>query len=460
MPDAAPYFPFELNRGQAEAFDALCAFAQQHTDQVFILKGYAGTGKTTLMKGLIGYLREQEIRYELLASTGRAAKILSEKTGVLARTIHSCIYVFAGLGDKAVFILKRAVPGSRMIYIVDESSMISDQPVPPGSFAEFGDGRLLQNLLEYDPEGRFIFVGDPCQLPPVNQRESPALNPASYAAYPGKPGVREAELTEVARQAAGSGILQVASRLRALVQQPETSKWPSLPVHAAPHIALHRDPEALLGAYLRARHPEDLSRAILICHSNQQRMQLNARIRHSLGRTGPDPVPGDVLMVTQNTGAFGLHNGDLLRFLRFTGRTDYKAGLVFAELEVQPEQGEPQTVLCFLDLIHSGNLNLSTNQHQQLMIDFKARMQAQRIKEGTTEYNDQLRSDPWLNAVKAVYGFAVTCHKCQGGEWQEAFIWMDNKIAGMPRPNVYQWWYTAMTRAVQRVHLEALWFVR
>ena len=189
------YFEFPLKSQQVSAFDTLKNFALNDEDKVFILRGYAGTGKTTLIGGYIKWLIENEIQFSLLASTGRAAKILSDKSKIKANTVHSKIYSFnkldedieqleltqnsMSMDDKGqlnlLFELRSITSESKIIYIVDESSMISDSDKNNSSFAKFGSGKLLNDLFDYDINGKFIFVGDPLQLPPISQKISPAL---------------------------------------------------------------------------------------------------------------------------------------------------------------------------------------------------------------------------------------------------------------------------------------------
>ena len=193
---ADPYFTFNLLPQQTAVFNALKAFTSNQQERIFILRGYAGTGKTSLMSGYIKYLRDQKITFHLLASTGRAAKILADKTSAITSTVHSHIYTFKDLDDdletvslsqqsmevddkgqlSLVFDLKPINSSSTLVYIVDEASMIGDVEQIGGSFARYGTGKLLSDLIEYDKRGKFIFVGDACQLPPIGQDISPALS--------------------------------------------------------------------------------------------------------------------------------------------------------------------------------------------------------------------------------------------------------------------------------------------
>ncbi len=219
--DFSEFFQFPLKPQQIKAFKSLTSFLIKKDKKIFILKGYAGTGKTTLMSGLIKWLQKKKTPFALLASTGRAAKILSDRTKTKADTVHSHIYVFDSLSqdlevisslqqDMAVddkgqinllFGLRSIKSTTEKIYIIDEASMISDELEKSTSFAKFGTGDLLNDILTYDQKGKFIFIGDPCQLPPVHQQNSPALS-ASHITSKYSLTAEEVELTEIVRQCA------------------------------------------------------------------------------------------------------------------------------------------------------------------------------------------------------------------------------------------------------------------
>ena len=247
----------QLTQSQQHAFERLIRFANRSDeftatfngesvdpDRVFILKGYAGTGKTTLIRSFTKYLKEHHMAFKLLASTGRAAKIMSNVVGYEAHTIHSMIYEFndfnqdlekidlrrreKGHDDTGQllldFVMRKPVGrnSGTDFYIVDESSMISDVEDKNATQAQFGSGRLLNDLLTFDKFARFVFVGDPCQLPPVTQPESPALTPSWYRNYAATPW--EAELTEVMRQENGNDIVLSAQKVRNCCQNPQPSR--------------------------------------------------------------------------------------------------------------------------------------------------------------------------------------------------------------------------------------------
>ena len=249
-----------LKKGQQLAFEKLNNFVRNDEAKVFILKGYAGTGKTTMMKVFKEELDRKHLSYSLLASTGRAAKILSNATGSTTKTVHVEIYKYEDFNqDLEEVINKRNSPvvddtGQILIqfgvekisrngwyYIIDESSMLSDWEDKLATQALFGSGRLLKDLLEYDPKGKFIFVGDACQLPPVQQDEQDDISPALSVEYFKKVfniHAEEVELTEIIRQEKGNDIILSAKRIRNLYNNPPHAKWAKFPFAGYKNIHL------------------------------------------------------------------------------------------------------------------------------------------------------------------------------------------------------------------------------
>ncbi|RMG74612.1 MAG: hypothetical protein D6722_02260, partial [Bacteroidetes bacterium] len=306
-----PYFDLDLNPQQAAVFAQFQAFADPKAPAgIFLLRGYAGTGKTTLVRGLVRYLEEKKASVQLLASTGRAAKVLADKTEREARTIHSLVYTFKGItgdieqqaeaGQKAQpenagqqLLLDFAAttyapppgeqPAKHRFYLVDEASMISDKTGVGNSNSLFGDGRVLRDLLAFDREGKYVFIGDPCQLPPVDDVISPALDVLHLQDEYRRP-VTDTELTQVMRQqGAHHSILAAAADLRKLVQQPPSRK-PFLPVksHQGDQVVIHRDLNGVYQHYLQVLKSRGDTYAPLICHANWQRVRLNQMIREKL----------------------------------------------------------------------------------------------------------------------------------------------------------------------------------
>ena len=469
---------------QQKAFDKLIRFVNRtdtaegalivgysDPERIFILKGYAGTGKTTLIRSLVDYLDEHHFTYRLLASTGRAAKVLSNIVGAEATTVHSCIYVFKDF-NQDLDEMEKTRAGSDTdssgqlflnfsikepnepnegpdFYIVDESSMISDVEDKQVTQAKFGSGRLLRDLLNYDKYSRFIFVGDPCQLPPVTQSESPALMPSSFAEYGATPW--ESELTEVVRQAENNDIALAAKKVRECYYHPQPWKAAKFSLRNYQHIHVLSSQAELLNRYIQDIRNKGYNHSTTITLSNKQCNLLTNVIRPSLGITSSRISKGDLLLVTQNNLISGLMNGDLV-VVEEVGISERRAGLTFLKTKVK-ELFTGRTFSQFLiaEIVYQNATNLSQPQQKELFIDFYYRMKDIGLKQGTPRFNEAMLSDPYLNALRAVYGYALTCHKSQGGEWDNVYLDIPRNLPYIEKPYVYQWVYTAMTRARQEL---------
>jgi ATP-dependent exoDNAse (exonuclease V) alpha subunit len=477
--DLDKYFEFPLKPQQESAFRALQRFVIQNSSKVFILKGYAGSGKTTLMGGFIKWLDSNNSIYALLASTGRAAKVLSDKTGTESTTIHSHIYSFRDLDDdlekmsllqdnlavddkgqiSLLFDLKIIKSSSEKIYIIDEASMVSDIPDTGGSFAKFGTGELLKDLLAFDSNGKFIFVGDPCQLPPIGQNISPALS-KEYIEQKYKINTIQVELTEIIRQASSNGIIAASMLLRSLQKNNPDVKWASFPLKGHSNILLHTSHVSLVSTYIEKIKKHGFEYSTLICQTNRNCSDINKIIRASLGKNDNHLESGDILMITQNNYLTNLVNGDIVKVIQ-TGKREFRCGLSFLLVEVQELLSKnTYNVLLVEDVLYSISTNLNNKQHKDLMIDYYRRMKDKGIYQKDQSFRDGMLTDPYLNALKSVYGYALTCHKSQGGEWNEVFLYLDNKIHGIPKPSIYQWLYTAITRAKETLHVVNDWFIK
>jgi ATP-dependent exoDNAse (exonuclease V) alpha subunit len=479
MSEKVIYFDFELKQQQQKAFDALCRFIETKSEKVFILKGYAGTGKTTLMSGLIKRLSEDKIPFALLASTGRAAKILSDKTKTNANTIHSHIYVFNELSedleklskmqqdfsidDKGqvtlLFDLKTISSESEKIYIIDEASMVSDKIDKNISFAKFGTGDLLGDILNYDSNGKFIFVGDPCQLPPINQSNSPALS-ATYIAEKYNLQTSEFEMTEIIRQSNKNGIIEASFKLRQLYHTNPNVKFANFPVKGHNNIVIQNSHVGMLNDYIEKIKVEGLKHSTLICQTNKHCSDLNKIIRSTLQKDKERISIGDLLMVTQNNYLSNLVNGDQVIVVDI-GSKEYRCGLSFIKVSVEEITSKNKfNLLLIEDILYSTSTNLDSKQHKDLMIDYFKRMKEKGIHQKDSAFKENMLKDPYLNALKTVYGYALTCHKAQGGEWNEVYLYLDNKIHGINKPGIYQWIYTSITRAKENLHIVNDWFIK
>ena len=478
MENISEYFDFPLRKNQSYAFNEIIQFLKNDDQKVFILKGYAGTGKTTLMGGLINYLNKQKIPFALLASTGRAAKILSDKTKTRASTVHSHIYSFKDLSEdleemskkqhdmnvddkgqvSLVFDLRPITSETTKIYIIDEASMISDTADKGASFAQFGSGDLLSDILNYDSKGKFIFVGDPCQLPPINQSNSPALS-ASHISQKQAVKASEFELTEIVRQASDNGIIKASMRLRELYYKNPPVTYAKFPIKEYSNILLHNSHANLLNTYIQTLKSKGFAYSTLICQLNKQCADLNNIIRQTLFKTEQRLVPGDLLLVTQNNYVSNFVNGDLI-MVHQVGDKEFRCGLTFRKVEVSELSSDKLfNVLLVEDILYGNTTNLNNKQHKDLMIDYYQRMKSQGIFQKDPKFKENMLKDPYLNALKTVYGYALTCHKSQGGEWDEVFLYLDNKIHGLKKPGIYQWVYTSLTRARNQFHVVNDWFI-
>ncbi|WP_158211870.1 ATP-dependent DNA helicase [Robiginitalea sediminis] len=472
------YFDFPLNSQQSAAFERIIAFVQNPTSKIFILKGHAGTGKTLLIKGLAKYLENNDLKYSLLASTGRASKILTNTTGIPSNTIHSNIYTFNELDEdlqkiselqddfavddkgqvKLLFGLKPSLSNSVRVYVVDESSMISDSAEGNNSFALFGSGRLLKDLLAFDQYGKFIFVGDPCQLPPINQTISPALDTSYFCSQLGVEA-EEYELTTIVRQSPENGIVSAALRLRQLYYKNPKVKWAKLPVKGYDDIVLCSSHLELIHNYSNILSKENFDEGVLICQTNRKCLEINKALKVALKKEPNKLEVGDLLMVTQNNFTTGLVNGDQV-LVKSIGSKEYRCGLSFLKIKVEElSSGAQYSLVLIEDILFSNRTNLPENDHKKLLIDFYLRMKDLGIKQDSESFKQHMYTDPYLNALKAVFGFAITCHKSQGGEWDNVYLYLDNKVHGIPKPGIYQWWYTATTRAKSKLILINDWFL-
>ena len=474
----------KLTTSQENVLKQILDFVNVSKDRVFILKGYAGKGKTTLMRFLIKALAEKGKHYRLLASTGRAAKVLanlSEANGQTS-TIHSMVYSFNGLNkefeekeepkvdkDGQLFLVfepsrldEKANPET--VYIVDEASMVSDVATKDVTQAKFGDGRLLKELLEYDsrPNSKFIFVGDPCQLPPIEQYYSPALMKDYFLEQFGLTA-QEAQLTEIMRQRGVCGIVDASKQIRRLYNAAPNSSanyglqklWGFLPFRRYRDIQLHSSLEDLLNDYVSKVKTSGLNSAVCICRSNKACGQLSGMIRRKLGYTSCSIQKGDLLMVIQNNMPTGLMNGDMVTVEEIAPEITTRARLTFRQVRVKELfTGKTYTTLLIEEIAYQGRLNLDSSQQQALFVDFIIRMKEKGItqKHKKAFYNAMFK-DPYLNALRCMFGYAITCHKSQGGEWEEVYVHVPRNITLNPTKETYQWVYTSMTRARKTLHM-------
>ena len=462
----------KLSKDQQKAMERFDTFLEDEAS-VFILKGYAGTGKTTIVKEMIAKLTKKQAACHLLASTGRAAKILANATSMITNTVHSLIYKFKDFNqDLDNVVSERTSTGvdstgqlvlifdltpidsedKQQFYFVDEASMVSDVKDNSAYQAMFGSGRLLTDLLTYDPNGKFIFIGDACQLPPVHQKESPALS-VRYFQNTFQQKAIEATLTQIMRQKEGNDIVVAAQKLRNLYQNPQTWKWAKFPFRGFRNVHLMESQVALVQNYIEHIKRYGYNNSTLLCFSNRQCDAVTKIVRQALGLTSDTLQKDDLLLITQNNNITGLMNGDLVKVSSVQIK-EHRAGLTFLSVSVREITTQREySGLMIADIIYSNQTNLSQTQQKELFVDFAMRMKKKGIKQKTKQFNDMMINDQYLNAMRAVYGFALTCHKAQGGEWDNVFLDIPRNFPLQPKPYVYQWMYTATTRAKKELYL-------
>ncbi len=447
-----PYVPTEE---QAGLLARLSAFLwDDSVPSVFLLKGYAGTGKTSLVGALVRTLESFERTCVLLAPTGRAAKVFAAYAGHPAYTIHKKIYrqrTFTG--DFSGFQLAHNAY-KNTFFIVDEASMIANEPTD-GS--HYGSGLLLDDLFDFVYSGsgcRLILLGDTAQLPPVGQLRSPALDEAYLQRY-GYP-VMVSELTHVVRQDGASGVLYNATRLR-------QDMWKTpLP---APSIALHGFPDVgrvggdeLIEVLSSAYNRDGMDETIIITRSNKRANIFNQGVRNRILYREEELTSGDLLLVARNNYYWSekyekldfIANGDVARVVRVRNVCEMY-GFRFADVLLYfPDYEEEVEAKVILDTLHAESPSLTAEENARL---FNAVMEDYADVPSKRERLKRLKNDPWFNALQVKYAYAVTCHKAQGGQWSNVFVDM-----GYIRPDAlgidfYRWLYTAFTRTTGRLWL-------
>jgi hypothetical protein len=480
--------PFTLSPQQQQAFERIKLFVMNPNEQVFILKGYAGTGKTTLMQHLVKWmLTENKVKDkfqpELCATTGRAAKVLRDKTGFPTSTVHSFIYSFKDLNqdleqlDRAIkapspnpktnqllllFDLREPLvfgdEQKQQVIIVDECSMLSDETSGGDHSATFGTGKLLTDLMHYARNCKLIFVGDACQLPPIEQPNSPALD-REYFKLHFNIHPAQFELTDIMRQQGEHSILKLSLPLRQWVANHQPGKFAHLPAKGLRNIHIHRDADTLIDEYIADVRQNGYQSSIFITRTNNFNFNISRYIRKALGFGEGLPTIGDLLQITQNNYLVPLVNGDFVEITAI-GSLKVQKNIAFMEVVVKGlhDDQHHQTLLAIPPLTRT-QPNLTSDENRDLYIDFYYRMKEKGIKQRTPAFNKAMMEDPYLNSLRAAFGYAVTCNKSQGGEWPKVYLHMETKIHGMGKPHIYQWWYTAVTRSQKELHLADDWFI-
>lgn len=463
-----------LTQGQQKVLDSIKTFIESDAS-VFILHGYAGTGKTTMVKQIADFVSEKR-DVALMAPTGRAARVLHEKTGYDATTIHKAIY-----GSKAIcsneakdladteFKLKFEIKVSNgnVVAIVDESSMLCSHTMDHELFV-FGTNNLMDDLLSYvRPSfgGKVIFVGDPAQLPPVGESVSQALVPGFFEAKGLK--VMKTELTEVLRQNGESVILKNAMNIRGLLASETRNR---LMFEERQDDVMSILPEQILPLYLETcRENGKADSSVVVTFSNATASHYNRDIRRMLYNEDEPPLRrGDVLMVVQNNYMTDRMNGEFLPVLDVGSEVVKQSAAVyvqeggekvrktitlsFVHVVIPDGMGEPTDCMLSLDLLNNDQKSLTIDEQRALYINFC--MRHSELKQGSEAFSEALQNDAYFNCLKAKYGYAVTGHKCQGGEWEKVFVDFTGRT-GLDNACL-RWAYTATTRASKTLYFTNL----
>lgn len=438
--------------------------AKSSQDKVFLVRGYAGTGKTTVISALVKSLPELRLKSVLLAPTGRAAKVLAGYSGKPASTIHKKIYRQKtqkdGIGE---FVLDKNLH-RQTLFIVDEASMISNGS---NEYSAFGSGKVLNDLFEYVYSGvncKLILVGDTAQLPPVGYDVSPALDAQILESMGFE--LIHCELTQVVRQSLQSGILKNATDIRNQIAEQ---------VNGFPLINLEdfTDVRRIGGAELieeidNCYHEFGMENTMVICRSNKRANRFNEGIRRTILWREEELNIGDYLMVVKNN-YYWLGQEELESENSITKRTDFIAngdiveilrirkykelyGFRFADVTVRFLDFDDLEIDAWLliDTLTSETASLSYEQNQQFFFSVMEDYAHLRTKK---EKIKQIKENPYFNALQVKFSYAITCHKAQGGQWKAVFLdqgWLSDE---MLNTEYLRWLYTAFTRPVERLYL-------
>ena len=461
MSNISDYIPFNLTIEQKVASENIEQFIKSEDDDVFILKGHAGTGKTVLLSGLIKYLSSIEIPVVLLASTGRAAKILSEKAMRSAETVHKCIYILNFEENdhknkirKLGFELKTNANKENTVYIVDEVSMISDH-YQENVLIKFGTGKLLTDFFLFTGKSKVIFSGDTSQLPPINTVFSPCLR-EEYLTETFKKNAKSFQLKKVMRFSLNTGISYNTEKLRKSIQLNDFV-YPNINVTQFNDMHVHWSIEEMTDVYVQYLKKYGVDQSNFITYSNKLANEINSKVRQQLFFNKIDIQINELLLIVQNNYKYDLANGEHVLVDNIDKDYERRAGLTFikAQIRVTDANGvKLLSVYIIKELLYSTLSNLSHEQEYELYLDFIIRMQELKIDSNHPQFLEMHKSDLYINALRVKFGYAVTCHKSQGGEWNNVFVALENCLFNTNnKENTYRWLYTALTRSVKQIHL-------
>ncbi|MBQ8449557.1 MAG: AAA family ATPase [Bacteroidaceae bacterium] len=455
-------FPFAPTVQQEKTIEMLAEFLLSPSErEVFMLCGYAGTGKTTLISALVRTLVQLERRVVLLAPTGRAAKVFSNYSGRSAHTIHKCIYRQKSIVNNAVFTLADN-RWRNTLFIVDEASMIA-----AGGSSGFGSGALFDDLVEFVYSGdgcSLLLLGDTAQLPPVGEELSPALS-YDYIRSMFLNVVR-VEMTQVMRQSDGSGILQNATMLREIISQGVVGQFPRVRFEGFADVCRVSGDE-LIEAIESCYSEAGIDETIILCRSNKRANVYNEGIRRRILYREDELNRGDLLMVVKNNYYWReelgkedksllekidfIANGDVAEITR-VGGVEEMYGFRYADVTLSFIDYDDceMDVKIMLNTLTSESPSLTRDENERLFTAVWNDYPEIRSKRKRME---EMRKNPYYNALQVKYGYAVTCHKAQGGQWRRVFIDQGFVAADGYDADYYRWLYTAFTRATEKLYL-------
>lgn len=449
-------FPFEPTKDQLNVIELIAQFLlSKDAKEILLIKGYAGVGKTSLIASVIQTMEQLKQPAVLLAPTGRAAKVFSSYANYPAFTIHKEIYRQKTQTDFQVdFSLDRNLK-KQTTFFVDEASMISNQGY---SDALFGTGYLLDDLISYvySSDCRIVLLGDPAQLPPVGEEESPALRKDCLTVY--GLTVSEYSLTEVVRQVKDSGVLANATAIRQYIQAEDYLSLPAL------NLKPFADIKAISGSQLIESLSSDyqnygVDETIVISRSNKRANVYNQGIRNTILYREEELSVGDRIMVVKNSYFWTekikeidfIANGEILKVNRI--RRIYELyGFRFADVLLSfPDYDDLELeAKIILETLHSEAPALSYTDSERL---YKAVAEDYVDIPRKKDRFDKIKSDEHFNALQVKFSYAVTCHKAQGGQWENVYIDQGYMTQEYVNSDYFKWLYTAITRATKQVYL-------
>lgn len=450
-------FPYQPTPEQEFALKSLSGFLlAPRNEAVFLLRGYAGTGKTSLVAALVRTLDKLQQKSVLLAPTGRAAKVFSAYAQHPAFTIHKKIYRQQSFSNEMNNFSVNDNLTTHTLYVVDEASMISNEGL---SGSMFGTGRLLDDLVQFVYSGqgcRLLLMGDTAQLPPVGEEQSPALFADILKGYGLE--VLEADLTQVVRQERQSGILWNATRLRQLIAEESCYSLPKIRITGFADIKVLPGNELIdeLSSCYDCDGPDE---TIVICRSNKRANIYNSGIRAQVLWREDELNTGDLLMVAKNnyfwTGKEKemdfIANGETA-VVRRMRRTREMYGFRFADVTLSfPDRDDFELeVNLLLDTLHTDAPALPKADNDRL---FYTVLEDYSDVSSKRERMKKMKADPYYNALQVKYAYAVTCHKAQGGQWKNVFLDQGYMTDDLLTPDYFRWLYTAFTRATGTLYL-------